>query len=445
MIEPKRLSAFIKQHALFVPGERILLAVSGGRDSVLMAHLFKNEGFNFGIAHCNFNMRGEESKQDERFTAKLAKELDVPYYTKGFDTKGYSLEHHISIQMAARDLRYQWLEQIRSEEGFNYVAVAHHQNDVIETMLLNLTRGTGIAGMHGILPNSGKLIRPLLAFTRDEIDELVHNLAIAYRDDSSNESTKYARNKIRLDVIPALKAINPSLEQTFEANRKRFAELEILLNIHVEERRKVLFKKLNEEEFEIDLPGLKGLHPIDTLLYELFKPYGFTDAVLHDLSSSWDGHSGKTFSSLFYDLNLDRNRLILIRKKINFDCDILIKENRSLLNWNDKKFRSDVISLADLHLRKDAAVAQLDIDLLTFPLILRKWKPGDHFYPLGLKGKQKLSDLFIQQKVPLNRKNDIGVLENGNGDILWVCGLRIDDRYKITAGTKKVFIFEQLN
>ncbi len=445
MNELNRLSAFIRQHALFLPEERILLAVSGGRDSVLMAHLFKNEGFNFGIAHCNFNMRGEESKQDEQFTSGLANELNVPFYTTGFDTQAYSLENHISIQMAARELRYQWLEGIRSGEGFDYIGVAHHQNDVIETMLLNLTRGTGIAGMHGILSKTGKLIRPLLAFTRAEIDELVTNLAIAYRDDSSNESTKYARNKIRLEVIPVLKELNPSLEQTFEANRKRFSELEIFLNIQAEKLRQALFTRINEEEFEIDLQGLKELHPRDTLLYELFKPYGFTEAVLHDLSSAWDGSPGKTFSSAFYDLNLDRNRVFLNKKKSNFDLPVRIHEGASSLNWNNKEFRSDVILSPAHFLRKDAKVAQLDIDLLKFPLRLRKWEPGDYFYPLGLKGKQKLSDLLVQQKIPLSRKNNIGVLENGNGDILWVCSLRIDDRYKITPGTKKVFIFEEVN
>ncbi|MHB1178214.1 MAG: tRNA lysidine(34) synthetase TilS, partial [Daejeonella sp.] len=361
MTDLNRLHAFIKQHALFLPEERVLLAVSGGRDSVLMAHLFKNEGFNFGIAHCNFNLRGEESKQDEQFSASLAKELNVPFYTRGFDTKAYSLEHHISIQMAARDLRYQWLEQIRSGEDFDYIGVAHHQNDVIETMLLNLTRGTGILGMHGILPKTGKLIRPLLAFTRDEIDELVGNLAIAYRDDSSNESTKYARNKIRLEVIPVLRKLNPSLEQTFDANRKRFSELEILLNIQVEKARNALFKKLGDEDFEIDLAGLKKLHPRDTLLYELFKPYGFTGAVLHDLSRVWDGNPGKTFASVLYDMNLDRDRLLLIKRKSNFDVSVAINEGTGSLNWNDKEFRSDTVPSADLQLRRDASIAQLDI------------------------------------------------------------------------------------
>lgn len=445
MIAPSLLSSFIKQHALFLPEERILLAVSGGRDSVLMAHLFKAGGFNVGIAHCNFNMRAEESQKDEQFVLNLAGELNVPFFTTNFDTVSYSLEHHISIQMAARELRYHWLEKIRSDFDFHYIAVGHHQNDVMETMLLNLTRGTGISGLHGILPKKGKLIRPLLVFSRDKIDEIVKELSIPYREDSSNESTKYARNKIRLEVIPALKKINPSLEETFEANRKRFAEIEMVLDIHIEELRQKLFKNSNCGEFEICLTDLKKLHPVNTLLYGLFNPYGFTEAVLQDLQRSWNGISGKTFSSATHNLNLDRNRVILTKKK-NTEFDILkIYEERTFLNWNDKKFGVDIVLINDLQMRKEATIAHFDIDLLKFPLSLRTWKPGDYFYPLGLKGKKKLSDLFIQQKVPLNRKNRIEVLENNNGDIIWVSGSRIDDRYKITADTKKVFIFEQLS
>lgn len=445
MIALSLLSSFIKQHALFLPEERILLAVSGGRDSVLMAHLFKAGGFNFGIAHCNFNMRAEESQKDEQFVSHLADELNVPFFASNFDTVSYSLEHHISIQMAARDLRYHWLEQIRSDFDFHYIAVGHHQNDVMETMLLNLTRGTGISGLHGILPKKGKLIRPLLFFSRDAIDEIVKKLSIPYREDSSNESEKYARNKIRLEVIPALKKINPALEDTFEANRKRFAELEIVLDMHLEELRQKLFKNLNGGEFEISLTDLKKLHPVNTLLYGLFHPYGFTEAVLQDLQRSWNGISGKTFSSATHNINLDRNRVILTEKK-NTNLDSLnVYDERTFLNWNDKKFGVDIVLIKDLQMRKEVTLAHFDIDLLKFPLTLRTWKPGDFFYPLGLKGKKKLSDLFIQQKIPLNRKNQIELLENNNGDIIWVSGSRIDDRYKITADTKKVFIFEQLS
>lgn len=438
-----RLVAFIKQYALFLPEEHILLAVSGGRDSVLMAHLFNEAGFNFGIAHCNFNLRGGESLKDEQFTSDLAAELDVPFFTTIFDTAAYAQQHHISIQMAARDLRYEWLEEIRSDFDFRYIAIAQHQNDVMETMLLNLTRGTGIAGMHGILPKKGKIIRPLLFLSRDEIDNVFAERRLPYREDSSNKSNKYARNKIRLDVIPVLKELNPSLEQTFEANRKRFEELEIILEKHVNEIKAGLFKEIRTGEYEISLQGLKNLDPLDTLLYGLFHPFGFKEPVLHDLKNSWDGRPGKVFSSASYDLNLDRDKVLLVKKTNIIRDQIHIKDTMTSLEWGDKTFKGSSVSSEHFTLRNEASVAQLDFALLKFPLILRGWKDGDHFQPLGLKGKKKLSDFFIEQKIPLSRKKDIAILENGNGDIIWIAGFRIDERYKITANTKKVFIFEQ--
>ena len=443
MLALNRLSSFIKQHALFLPEDRVLLAVSGGRDSVLMAHMFKAGGFNFGIAHCNFNLRAEESEGDEFFTSELAAELEVPFFATNFDTREYASLHHISIQMAARDLRYQWLEEIRNDFGFQYIGLAHHQNDGIETILLNLTRGTGISGMHGILPKKNKLIRPLLFLSRDEIDEIFNHTAFTYRDDSSNQSVKYARNKIRLEVIPALKELNPNLEQTFEANRIRFAELEILLDQRIAELHEALFRKINEDEDEIGLPDLQKLKPLDTLLYGLFQPFGFTEAVLHDLAGAWDGRPGKLFSSSTHQILIDRNRIILSKIKTQLPPEINIEVSDKQISWNEQKFGIRIIPAKEFKLRNDGEVAQLDMDLLQFPLTLRIWKNGDHFHPIGMKGKKKLSDFFIEHKIPLNRKKNIGILENKNGDILWIAGLRIDDRYKITMNTKKVFIFEQ--
>ncbi|MES3016483.1 MAG: tRNA lysidine(34) synthetase TilS, partial [Bacteroidota bacterium] len=414
-----RLIPFIKRHALFLPEERILLAVSGGRDSVLMAHLFNEAGFNFGIAHCNFNLRGEESKKDEEFTSDLAAELDVPFFTSLFNTAEYSKEQHISIQMAARDLRYQWLEEIRSDFGFQYIAIAQHQNDVIETMLLNLTRGTGIAGMHGILPKKDKIIRPLLFLSRDEIDKIFKEKQLSYREDSSNKSNKYARNKIRLDIIPVLKELNPSLEQTFEANRKRFEELEVILDKRVEEIKTKLIKEVRTDEYEINLPDLKNLDPIDTLLYGLFRPYGFTETVLMDMKASWDGTPGKIFSSPLYDLNLDRNRVLLTKKRDYTKSVCYIDDSTNTVEWCGQKFKCSSIPTEQFALKRDSSVAQLDLKLIKFPLILRSWKDGDRFQPLGAGGKKKLSDFFIEQKIPLGRKQDVGVLENGNGDIIW--------------------------
>ena len=443
MLPLKRLHSFIKQHALFQSEDRILLAVSAGRDSVLMVHLFKACGFDFGIAHCNFNMRAEDSVADELFTSDLAVEMNVPFFSTSFDTHDYASDHHISIQMAARELRYQWLEEIRNDFGFQYIALAHHQNDTMETMLLNLIRGTGVAGMHGILPKKDKLIRPLLFLTRDEIDEIIGQAAIAYRDDSSNQSTKYARNKIRLDIIPGLKELNPRLEHTFEANRKRFADLEILLDQRIAEIQQKCFRKVSDDEYEIDLPAIQELHPLNTLLYGLFHPFGFTETVLHDLARSWGGAPGKLFESSTHQLLLDRNRIILCKRKASKPPNTLVEPHTKLINWNKQNFGSKIVPVEEFQMRRDGQIAQLDLDMLQFPLSLRVWKNGDHFHPLGMKGMKKLSDFFIEQKLPLNRKKNIGILENKNGDIIWIAGFRIDDRYKVSGNTKKVFIFEQ--
>jgi len=440
MITLNRLQSFIKQHALFHEKERVLLAVSGGRDSVLMARLFKSAGYKFGIAHCNFQLRAEEADKDEQFTAELSAELGVEFFVTRFDTTEYARENHISIQMAARDLRYHWLEKIRQEFDYQYIGLAHHQNDVIETMLLNLTRGTGIAGLHGILAKKGKLIRPLLFLSREEIDLMP---PFDYREDSSNLSVKYARNKIRLEVIPVLKQLNPSLEQTFEANRKRFAELEILLELRVAELREKLFKKLNDHEFEIELKALMNLIPLNTLLYGLFQPFGFTETVLNDLTKVWAGSPGKVFRSATHQLILDRDRLILCLIEQKNPEDISISNDSGEYIWNGQKFSSKINSIEEFQLSRAGIMAQLDYDLLHFPLKLRTWKNGDQFQPLGLKSNKKLSDFFIEQKVRLNHKKDIGILENGNGDILWIAGFRISDCYKISLNTKKVFILEQ--
>jgi tRNA(Ile)-lysidine synthase len=269
--------------------------------------------------------------------------------------------------------------------------------------------------------------------------------AFEFREDSSNLSAKYARNKIRLEVIPVLKQLNPSLEQTFEANRKRFTELEIILNQRVEELRNELFKKLAEHEFEINLGKLKNLVPLNTLLYELFQPYGFNEAILSDLSTSWTGTIGKVFRSATHELLLDRDRILLGRINKDIPAPIIIEQESKSCYWNEKQFSISIIPIEDFKLCTEPKLAQLDYGLLKFPLIMRSWQHGDFFHPMGLKTKKKLSDFFIEQKISLNHKKNIAILENGNGDIIWIAGLRISEGYKISPNTKKVFILEQLN
>ena len=435
---------FIKQHALFNADDEVLLAVSGGRDSVLMARYFKQAGFNFGIAHCNFKLRDEEADAEEQFTSELADELEVPFFTTYFDTSDYAAEHKISIQMAARNLRYTWLEEIRKDFDYDYIALAHHQNDSVETVLLNLTRGTGIAGLHGILPKRDKLIRPLLFLNREEIDEIVKAENITYRDDSSNSSSKYARNKIRLEVIPKLKELNQNLEETFKANARRFSELEILLNERVSQLRKELFVQKPNNEFEIPLNELKKLHPINTLLHGLFSPFGFTEPVLHDLINCLESQPGKLFESASHQIIIDRENLILSRKHRVLPADQLIDQTENEFTWNGERYKNYTLPASAFRNKTSNHIVQLDEKLLVFPLKLRSWNNGDYFYPLGMRGKKKLSDYFVEQKIPRQRKENIGVLENGNGDILWLAGYRSDERYKITAASEKIFILQKM-
>ena len=435
--------SFIKQHALFDPHEKVLLAVSGGRDSVLMAHYFKQAGLDFGIAHCNFKLREQEADEEQIFTSNLADELEVPFFVTFFDTANYAEKKAISIQMAARDLRYQWLEEIRADFDYSYIALAHHQNDAAETILLNLTRGTGIAGLHGIKPKRDKLIRPLLFLTRNEIDEIVRTEKMIYRDDSSNNSSKYARNKIRLEVIPILKELNPQLEETFKANARRFSELELILRQRIDELKKTLFVEKPNSEFEISISEIKDLNPLNTLLFGLLSPFGFTEAILNDLANNLDGQPGKIFLSPSHQIILDRGRLIVSPKQRPPAPESRIGEDAAEFTWNTESYRAYNVPALGYKIKRSNEIVQLDHNKLIFPLKFRTWRKGDYFYPLGMDGRKKLSDYFIEQKIPRQRKEGIGVLENGNGDIMWITGYRSDERYKITPETEKIFILER--
>lgn len=432
---------YIRQNSLFNPDQRILLAVSGGKDSVLMAHLFKQGGFKFGIAHCNFGLRGEESQRDERFVSALASQLEVPLYVTHFTTKAYAAEHKISTQMAARDLRYRWFEELRTQENYSYIAVAHHQDDAIETVLLNLVRGTGIAGLHGILPKRDFLIRPLLFLSRAGIDEAIQRKGYDFVEDSSNSGTAYARNKLRLGVIPLLKEINPNLEQTFEHNILRFAETEMVLQQTVAQLRVTLFEE-KKEGIYLSLEKIKALNPKRLLLFELLKVYGFTETVVEDLLSSLNKQSGTSFYSASHRLTLNRENLMLTAitaeevytNKMIHPSDTAVAFGNQVIEIS----YSELISFDN-----NPQKAFIDADRLIFPIVVRAWQEGDRFMPIGMRNYKKLSDFFIDQKIPLPQKDSIPILINGNGDVVWVAGLRQDNRYKVTATTKKVAIFEQ--
>ena len=440
MLPVQSFKAFIEQHGLFKPTETVLAAVSGGRDSVVLVHLLKQAGYNFGIAHCNFELRGAEAGHDQQFTKNLALQMQVPFHTINFDTAAYAAQNHLSVQMAARELRYTWFEEIRSKFNYSKIVVAHHHNDSVETILLNLTRGTGIAGLHGILPLNGYIVRPMLFLNRAEIDDMVQTEQLAYVEDSSNASVKYARNKLRLEVIPKLKELNSQLEQTFEANMQRFRELEVLLDERVKQLRHDMMLQ-TVAGISINIKAIKSLVPQRLLLYSLLNPYGFNETTVDDVIASLDKHSGRTFFSAGYELILDREQLLLNKRKTSITGPVQIYPNMRETVFADYK----LIALPDdtaMIVKGNPMAFSADADKLIYPLTLRKWQEGDQFYPLGMKGKKKLSDFFISEKVPLSQKSEIPVLVNGNGELIWVGGMRPDERYKVSPLTKKVIIFE---
>lgn len=439
-----KFMAFIADNHLFEEEQRVILAVSGGKDSVLMADLFAEARFNFAIAHCNFRLRGKDSDQDEEFVRNLAQHYKVPFYSVQFATETYAYENHISIQMAARDLRYDWLESLRQKEAYDYVAVAHHQTDSVETVLLNLLRGTGVAGLVGIAPKRDFIVRPLLAFSGREVkDELVKR-RLEYREDISNASTKYKRNKIRLDVLPHLRELNQDLEKVFDNNGKRFSQLNRLLTKMVDEFRADNFQEQKDGRIEVSLDALKKLDPVDLWIYELFHPYGFSEMVLGDLISSWDHGSGKRFLSAEYELLLDRGRLIMssIEPYQDVRSRIVVDELPFEFTWYGEQYvirtgEKDGVELTEFPVMIDAVA-------LSMPLFIRSWQQGDKFQPLGMRGKKKVSDLLIEQKVPLTKKAEVPLLVDSNDNILAVWPWRINDQVKITPKTKKVLIFEKL-
>ncbi len=439
MLPVKGLIDFIEQNSLFTTDSKVLAAVSGGMDSVLMAHLLKAAGFNFDIAHCNFQLRGQESEADEAFCKKLADKLGVIFYTTKFDTQKYAADQKISIQMAARDMRYQWFEQLRQQHGYDVIALAHHQNDSIETILLNLTRGTGIAGLHGILPKNGVLVRPLMFLGREEIQSLINGNGFDYVEDSSNSSVKYTRNKIRLEVIPHLKALNPNLENTFESNLKHFRELEQLLELKVAELKNELL--LVGDEVHIAISSIKQMKPQRLLLYKLLQDYGFNDTTIDDVIASLDKHSGRVFESVGYKLVLDRDKLILAKKNNSIQQPVLINETDHSISYGTYKLTL-LHDDSPLIIKNNPLAVAIDAALLVYPLTIRAWQKSDFFYPLGMKTRKKLSDFFINRKVALHQKTEIPILVNGNGDIMWIGGYQPDERYKVSDNTKKVTIFE---
>lgn len=434
----QKFITYYQKHDLFEESDKILLAVSGGKDSMVMLQLFVDSKLNFGVAHCNFNLRGSESDADEQLVKSVCEKNNIPFYQNSFDTISYATEKGISIQMAARYLRYNWFNELSIENYFKYIATAHHKNDVAETILINLANGTGLAGLHGIKNKSGNIIRPLLDFTREEIEAFVQENNIEFREDLSNFDNKYTRNGIRLDVIPLLEKINPNLIESLNQTASYLANAELILDEKIKEE----FEKcaeIKEDKVLIDITQLKELLPLETYLYYFIKAYGFNASDVQDIINSLEEQSGKQFLSKTHQLIKDRNHLIITKLNVKKQEEVIINSIKEL-----SQYGFDVVLQTfskDFKIKTSSQYAYLDFDKIKFPLVLKNWEEGDVFQPLGMKGKKKLSDFFIDNKIDVITKQQTKILTQNN-QIVWVVGFRIDDAFKLSKNTKNVLIIK---
>ncbi len=431
---------FVKQHQLVARDQKILVAVSGGRDSVVLLDLLCKSGYKVAIAHCNFQLRGEESNADEAFVRRLAIKYKIPVFVRVFDTSGYAEENNLSIQMAARDLRYHWFQELCKHEVYDLIATAHHQDDHIETVLINMLRGTGISGLHGILPKRNNIIRPILFASREAVDQYVDDHKLSFREDSTNISVKYLRNKLRHEVIPHLKEINPMLGDTFWGNSQRFLAAERIYKLKIEELEREICQN-DKGIYKIDISKLSDQEYKDSILFDLISPFGFTIEQVKDVLKHFTISSGKLFYSERYELLVDRIYILVRPKKEKKSSSCLITEDSTefqgpiKLNLQKQPFDDNFV------ISTEPWKAMVDAGKLNYPLVLRKWEKGDFFYPLGMKGKKLLSDFFIDRKIPVFEKEKTWILESA-GEIVWVIGHRIDNRYKLNDQTKEVLVIE---
>jgi tRNA(Ile)-lysidine synthase len=434
---------YFQRLRLFNPEtDKILLAVSGGMDSVALADLFYRAGYLFGIAHCNFQLRGEESEMDAHFVEQIASRMNCECYVERFNTDEYVKQHGVSVQMAARELRYKWFDQLLSEKGYHYLATAHHLDDQIETFFINLLRGTGIAGLHGILPIQNNVIRPLMFSNRKEIENYINDNQLNFRIDKSNLSLKYQRNRIRLQLIPVLAEINPDYQRAINETIERIKNSEIIYRKEIDAIKKNIVKTEKDNSIKLSIPSLKKLSPLNIWLFEFLSPYGFNYQVVNDIVRSFDAISGKTFYSKTHRLVKDRDVLIIIPdEENNLNATYMVHRGVASLSEPFMLHMEVISDPGNYKIETATSVACLDYDKLTFPLMLRRWREGDAFHPLGMSGRKKISNFFIDNKISLPEKEGAWLLISGN-DIVWLIGHRIDERFKITFNTKNIYRLE---
>jgi tRNA(Ile)-lysidine synthase len=419
--------------------DKILLAVSGGMDSMVMLQLFHQAGFSIVVTHCNFQLRGDESNEDEKFVKAKCKNWSIPFHSIRFDTNNYATQHGLSIQMAARELRYSWFHQIKEKENADWIATAHHLSDSVETVLLNLSRGTSLDGLLGIAEKNGFVIRPLLFATHNEITNFAAETGVFWREDRSNETDDYQRNFIRHQIVPKLKQINPAFEHSIEKMNERLSG-ELAIVSHTVEIWKKQFQKNENDKVIL---AKKGFEPnLDdsynsALLWRLVRGFGFHFDQCKKIVQALNGQSGKQFLSTSHQLVVDREYLILVPLSSEL-AEVTIEKGQVDAYMGNRQL-TFLTTIVGSSLNSEEAAILLDGASLRFPLTWRKWKAGDSFFPLGMTGRKKISDFLIDQKVSLVDKGAVSVLESA-GEIAWVVGYRIDDRFKVKPTTKQVLL-----
>ncbi|WP_321995449.1 tRNA lysidine(34) synthetase TilS [Draconibacterium orientale] len=429
----------INQKQLIKPEQKVLLAISGGIDSMVLLHLFERSEFEYGIAHCNFRLRGDESDGDEAFVHEQVEQHGTAAHFETFDTKEYAALKGISIEMAARELRYGFFERIRKEYEYDCIVTAHHQDDLIETFFLNLSRKTGIRGLTGIKEKKGKLIRPLLFASREDIEKYAAENYISYREDSTNNEVVYQRNFLRHKILPLFSELNPAFKKNFIAS---VDNLKAAYDVYEDAIGNEIHNVLSEEKEQsvISIPVLQNSQHPKTVLLEILSGYGFNAGTVDSVFQSLETHSGKQFFSKTHRLVKDRDALFIQEHTDAEDRVYYIEEDDMEL------FAPFDISIERLNAKgfsiiKEANTACVDLEKVQFPLLMRKWKQGDYFQPLGMTGFKKVSDFFIDRKMPLHEKENTWLLCSGK-NIVWIMGQRLDNRFKVTPSTKQVLKIE---
>jgi tRNA(Ile)-lysidine synthase len=420
----------IEQNFPFLKGKKLLLATSGGIDSMVLLHLCHQSNLDIRAAHCNFQLRGEESNEDENFVKSQCGKIGVLLFVNHFDTKKFAEELKLSIQLVARKLRYDWFQTLLINNDYDYILTAHHLDDSLETFLINFTRASGLDGLTGIPKQNGYIIRPLLAFSRNEIETFAKENNIQWREDSSNASDKYLRNKLRHDVIPILKELNPNLLSSFENTISNLQQAQSM----VDDASRIVYRKVVDDvnfQKRIDLTELMQLPNYQAYLYQWLEPFGFSDwASINDLVTA---QSGKQIHSQKHTLLKDRDELIVFEKKTEEPGQYLVEMGQKQVKFPLKLSFCNVDGISV----QTTSTIFVDENMLQYPLEIRKWQEGDWFYPYGMNGKKKLSKFFKDEKFSLIDKSNTWLLCSDN-QIIWVIGKRQDDRFKVTTQTTKI-------